>query len=84
VGFVTLAKKLQWLWSAMYSLTKTRDPNTPIQWHCCDELVAPKDLDLHFKKKHLYDGSGLSWDHYEHMVFLVILASFLIIFGLQY
>jgi hypothetical protein len=80
---MTLATKLQWIWSTMHNLTKIKDPNTPIQWHCCDDLVAPKDLDLHFKEKHLHDGSGLSWQHYDHIIFFLFSVSFLIIFGLQ-
>jgi len=77
-------KNWQWFRSAMQNLAKTKDPDTPIRWKCCDELVAPKDLAQHYKEKHLHDGRGLSRQEYVELIHqFAFLFSTLFILGLK-
>jgi len=53
-------------------LTKTKDPDVPVAWNCCDEMVAPKDLAQHYKENHLRDGRGPTREQCVDLFFEVV------------
>jgi hypothetical protein len=78
-------KNWQRFTDTIQNLAKTTDPDIPVRWKCCDELVAPNDLAQHYKEKHLHDGRGMTREQYVDLILhFAFLLSTLFILGLKY
>ncbi len=50
-------------------MEKRKWNTVPKKWNCCDELVSPKDLGIHYLKKH---STGCNWNGDAKKLMLIV------------